>query len=230
MDFFTGLVSFFTDKRHSISAKLFGIILIISTVFLINNLLGFTFYYSTNQKITQIEKIERLKRDTLLGKENFLFLNTMEEKLKKRENVFDKFGELFSRTEFNGAKEKKDSLLVEKTPTNIISGENATTNTEQSAQLTITRSRLWHTITSTFVFLIILIVVPFMPFIAGDFSKESLLAVIGVFTTTAFLIWLFQFLLGLIPLINNNAIYNYLINGLIQIFIGFLLIRYINKN
>ncbi len=230
MDFFAGLVSFFTDKKHSISSKVLGIIFIVATVFFINDLLGFTFYYSVNQKINQIEKIEKLKRDTLLSPENFVFLNRLEARLKDRENIVDRFINMFKETALN----ETGKLSVETSKTTNIDFEMNTSSKEKRVLIENNedidlRSRLWHTISSTFVFLFILIIVPFMPFITKDFSKGSLLAVIFIFVLTSGLVWLSQYLLGLIPLIRNTPIINYLINASTQIAIGYLLVRLIKN-
>jgi hypothetical protein len=68
-----------------------------------------------------------------------------------------------------------------------------------------------------------------MPFISKNFSKESLLAVIVIFVSMSGLVWLSQYLLGLIPLIMDTPIINYVINASTQLVIGYLLVKLIKN-
>lgn len=86
------------------------------------------------------------------------------------------------------------------------------------------RSKLWHTVTSSILFIIftlfvfvVMLVVPF-----SQKKEDRFNTVVGIlvfFPFLAFGIWLFQWLLGFIPVINNSPWINYLINILVNILI-----------
>jgi len=100
MDFFKELLKFFTDKEYTFTSKFFGLLIVVLTVFLINNLLGFSFYYSNNQKITQLKNIEDIKKSCT----NARLLKTLEmteNKIINRKDVFDAFLSIFSKDSFD---------------------------------------------------------------------------------------------------------------------------------
>lgn len=79
------------------------------------------------------------------------------------------------------------------------------------------RSKLWHTVTSSILFIIltlfVLILLLVFPFVTE--KKDRFNTVVGLLAALPFLafwIWLFQWLLGFIPVINNSPWINYLIN------------------
>ncbi|MCE4563924.1 hypothetical protein INQ51_06340 [Maribellus sp. CM-23] len=83
------------------------------------------------------------------------------------------------------------------------------------------RSKLWHTVTSSILFIILALLVFVLllvfPFVTE--KKDRFNTVVGILAFLPFLafwIWLFQWLLGLIPVINNSPWINYLINILIN--------------
>jgi len=81
------------------------------------------------------------------------------------------------------------------------------------------RSQFWHTITSSF-FLIVLMVGTFLvPFNEKQFNWSTIVTVIFMVGALAFFVWLFQYVLGLIPIIFNKPWINYILNFIIQSFI-----------
>lgn len=88
------------------------------------------------------------------------------------------------------------------------------------------RSNLWHTVTSGFTFILfsilLLLLSPFIIFDERKFNVESFFVIILVLPIFALLIWLSQFLLGLIPVMFNKPWINYSLNFIVNIL--FLLI------
>ncbi|MCY1719575.1 hypothetical protein OU798_04440 [Prolixibacteraceae bacterium Z1-6] len=96
------------------------------------------------------------------------------------------------------------------------------------------RSRLWHTISSgalivvlaLFVFILML----FVPFYSKKENRLSVfIGILMVFPFLAMWLWLFQWLLGLIPVINNMPWINYLINIGVNILIVIALTLYFQR-
>ncbi|WP_319502145.1 hypothetical protein [uncultured Draconibacterium sp.] len=96
------------------------------------------------------------------------------------------------------------------------------------------RSRLWHTVTSGILIITLaifaFILMLFVPFYMKEGNKLS--AFIGLFMVFPFLalwLWLFQWLLGFIPVINNMPWINYLVNVVVNIFIVVVITIYFQR-
>jgi len=97
MDLFKEIFQFFANKQYSIASKFIGIIIVLLSLFFIDNILGFSFYYSNNQRITQIKNLQDLKIEC---KDNPKLLSTIIDdihEIVKQKNVIKNFLELFSR-------------------------------------------------------------------------------------------------------------------------------------
>ncbi len=107
MDFLKEIFRFFIAKDYSFASKFIGFIIVLIAIFLIDNLLGFSFYYSNNQKINQIRSIEELK--TECANETIIYtINEVENEIINRKNVIEIFLNLFSKDAID---KKSDNLL-----------------------------------------------------------------------------------------------------------------------
>jgi len=193
-------VKFFTNSTHSYSSRLIGFIIVLSLLFFIDNMLGFSYYYNINQKINQIERIENIKKHINEDSELLKNLKSIERDVIRRENVLSKFTNLFTKESLNGQNNN------------------------------IYRSRILHTISSSFLFILLLILVPFFLFYQEKrINSNFVLATIFSTITFAFLIWLFQHLLGFIPVIWGNPIYNYILNAIVNVIVFAILYVYVVK-
>ncbi len=84
------------------------------------------------------------------------------------------------------------------------------------------RSKLLHTLTSSYALIILLIMLPIIPFTEVKFDWSMMMGIVLFMIITAGLIWLNQYLFGLIPLINNTPWINYTINIIAQTIVGVL--------
>lgn len=276
MEFLKEIFKFFIDKEHSFTSKFIGILLVITALFVIDNILGFSFYYSSNQKVTQLETIESLKKDCPNNIDLLKILNETESKIINRKNVFEEFVNLFSKEKFDVKNELqlsiidtvyvvkydtiyihtkssnqlwlpifKDSLLSEiyfrkgATSDSISTSKILENNIADSLHKSFesfnikeneeheikSRSRLWHTLTSSYFLIFLMIILPVFPFTEKPFNWNLLIGVLFFAILCAGLIWLNQYILGLIPLIFNKPWINYILNILIHtifwVWIGF---------
>lgn len=231
MDNIGSYFHFFVDKKISVSRRIFVFIIILLVAFLVNNFLGFTFYYSTNQKINQIEKIESIKQQFPLEVKTKSYLCDIESRIVHRENLYVRSLELFSHSKIDNVEE---SAILRSPCDSLASvtcqGESSVQNrSNTSGRALRSGSRLWHTITSTWVFLLIMLVLPFAPFFIDDVDRDTVLGIILMFLLAFGCVWLFQYLLGLLPVFGKIPIYNYMINVVIQFLIGWLLAKWFNK-
>ena len=284
MDLFHSIFKFFITKDYSFASKFIGLIIFLTFVLVIDNFLGFSFYYSNNQKITQLKNIECLKKECST---NTILLNTLSEtetQILNRKNIFDNFIDLFSREPFDeinkisnkGIKSEnnpenistqndsinstwklpinlvlnnqKDSIFKDTLIGNIVIQKQntknySTANKKQSnllcnnkknvvstnAMNNRSRSKVWHTITSSYLFILVLIILPIVPFTQKKFNWSLLLGILILMIIDAGFIWLFQSVLGLIPVIFNRPWINYSLNVFINTIIIFMIILISDK-
>jgi hypothetical protein len=261
MDIFKELFKFFINKKYSFTSRFIGLIIILMVLFSINNLLGFSFYYSTNQKITQIKNIETLKKECINNQRLMSILEETENEIINRKNLVENFFDLFSKEPFKGEAKNNydlpDTIFITKYDTikifqnsynipwylsqldssnlikkkfsdsvkreqpvqiaNNITIDSTTNNSEKVISSTENeqlryRSKLWHTVTSSYLLILLMFILPIIPFTEKKFSWSMMLGMIFIMIFNAGFIWLNQFLLGLIPVILNRPWINYIVN------------------
>jgi len=267
------LLAYFSEKKYSFTSKIFVVLFAIVAIILINNILGFSFYYSNSQKISQLQTIENVKKDCRDPEVNNT-LNSIEKRIIQRKNIIEIFFDLFSKDPLDKNTQIADNLIdtvfITKTDTLYIFRENISYNkkskipfnnlyidTINQSQLpndslivslsedTIieilgdtnavkklplaesniqdkSRSQLWHTLSSSFAFILLFLILPIVPFTQKNFSWNMVLGMILFMFFDAGLIWLNQYLFGLIPLIYGQPWINYILNVIIHVL--FLLI------
>jgi len=271
MDLFKEIFKFFTDKEYSFTSKFVGIIILFTILFIFDNILGFSFYYSNNQKINQLKTIENLKRDCPNNLELINILDDLEDKIIKRKDLVETFLNLFSKEKFDAKTRastlaEHDTIYVLKYDTvdrqknqinedwkqfyldtallkriyknnyslnqRITPKENNPINKESNVKIkkenrtTInSRSRIWHTLSSSYFLIALMIFLPLIPLTLKPINWGMFIGMIFFSIICAGLIWLNQFLFGLIPVIRNTPWINYVVNFLIHtstlMFIGY---------
>ncbi|NDW18363.1 hypothetical protein D0T53_05455 [Dysgonomonas sp. 216] len=216
------LFNLFLNKEYSIKSKILWGVLLIILIIGINDFVGFTFYYSASKEIELISQIETTKQTTN-NKELLSYLDSKEKEILNRKYLYEKFLDLFKQTEL-----VNDS----KNEVNSSSSNNTSFISEIFPEMPY-RSQLWHTITSSFVqilaLIILLILCIIAPFRTDIKDKQSVGIYIIIFILSsalgAGLIWLTQFLFGLIPVILDRAYINYGIQILFQILLIYISIK-----
>ncbi|OWP32585.1 hypothetical protein CBG53_03795 [Porphyromonas gingivalis] len=89
MDFLNNILSFITDSNKRLSVKTVVVILTLLSVFLVDNVTGFSFYHSNQRKLDQLESIQNLLKDTTLTTDVRHKLSLMQSRVFERENVFE---------------------------------------------------------------------------------------------------------------------------------------------
>ena len=101
MDLFVKVFEFITSNKTRLSAKATIFLLLIISLWLINNVFGFSYYYNVNKKISILKEISILHQDTLFQKSTIKSLDTLEAEVLERKNIINHFSDL----------SKKDSLI-----------------------------------------------------------------------------------------------------------------------
>lgn len=217
-EIFKGIINYFVDKTRPVTPKITWGIFIILFLLLADNTIGFSFYYINNQKLEHIKKIEDIKQLCKLDTSLYHYVNDLEQEVLYRKNVFQWFGELFNKVELS-----KDSQIDSKKTTKPEDGNKAKDFFLKIFPEQPSRSQIWHTITSSFIWIValILLIITLLisPFIK---TKEKIGLLVGCLLgiiIIAGVIWFLQWLFGLIPVILHRAYINYIIQIGFQTFI-----------
>lgn len=203
-------IGFFESDRISISRKIVIPLLVILTILLLDNILGTSYYWINKIETDYIVKIEEAKK--ICGSDSILVAHFNEkiENAINRQNIFQWFGSLFQNTKLDDVKEPNGTDL------NI----NIFSKIEKLFP-EVERNQMWHTITSSLLWIILLVLLSlfliFAPFLV---EKDKLAMVLGAIIgigVIVFFIWITQWIFGLIPVILNRAYINYTLQLIINL-------------
>ena len=91
------------------------------------------------------------------------------------------------------------------------------------------RSNIWHTISSSYILILIIVIVLMTPFFQDKLSWNLIIGVFSFILIDAGLIWLNQYLFSLIPVILNEPIINYILNFLVHTIFWAVIIKQLAK-
>lgn len=214
-DFLSKIWDFFSNERISLTPKITIPLLLIMIAFLFVDYYGFFYYYANSEKVEYLSKIEEAKEkcasDTILVS----YLDGMMNDAMNRKNVFQWFG-----------------LLFENKNVETISYKNS--NATEDIFPLCERNRLWHTITSSLLGIVVMGIALaglVYVFIFGSNNKSVVFArIIMLILVSVLIIWLSQWIFGLIPVIAGRAYINYILNSIINIIIITLVYRKLDNS
>jgi 4-amino-4-deoxy-L-arabinose transferase-like glycosyltransferase len=219
MDVFGGLLNFITDKKWSSFAKIITFLCFFLLAVFIDHLVGFTYYYWTENQLSQIEKIEALKEKYAKDKYLSAELNIMEERiLRKNRNIISDYFPFEENRRLVALEARRDSiylayagggadtlLIVEKQPDsassrfNFISAEFLT-----KKESSLIGTKFWHVFTSSYSFILTLVLLPFALAFQGRVNKETLIGLLVVTVAGLLMIATFSSLFKLLPEFKNE--------------------------
>jgi hypothetical protein len=193
---FTNILVFFTDKSRSLGSRGLFLVIFLSTFFVLDYFSGLTFYIATSFKLDQIEKIEKIKIENPNNIDLHEELNKIESELIQRKNIQEYFS-FFENP-------PKDSLKINKF--------NSLNPSESTLDISfIRRSNILHIVTSSYSFVIIILILPFTFFTEKRTDKNFIVGIIFGIIILLGLTWFFSYLFSLIPLLKYPWI-NYMLN------------------
>jgi len=211
LELLNSLFKFFTDKSQRLSRKALLIIGGIMLLILIDNTLSFSYYYNTEKRLEQIKEINEILNDSTLSNDETTILKKLRSDLIIRKTWKDHTYRIISQIEF-----KSDSSEI-------------TDNKENDKQNE--RSYFWHFLSSGWVFIFIMIV---MPFIGLADKKTSLGTTIGILLVIEplFLVmaWGFAKAFSYIPILFGNPIVNYFLNVILSFILIYILTKVSGNN
>ncbi len=205
-------IVFFESDRISISRKIAIPLLVVVTILLLDNILGTSYFWINKMETDYIVKVEEAKK---ICESDSVLVSYFDKKIDNainRQNVFQWFASLFKSTQIDNVKEIHETNL----------NDHLFSDIEKWFPEVVERNQMWHTITSSFFWLICLFVLLFSLFFALFENKTDTIVtllsnIIGI-GIVVFLIWITQWLFGLFPVILQRAYINYILQFIINIF------------
>lgn len=232
MDFFTGIINFFTDRSWSISVKAAIVLVILALVLIIDHMTGYSYFLWRGSQLNQIERIEALKSKNKNDPYLLLHLDIMEEEvLSKNRNILKDYFSFYSAPRLLSLEAKRDSILsafafksdtsslIATAPDSIINKRNKSQDFTIRPKTNISSQRgsssigldYLHIITSSYSFLLLILVIPFVPLSKKELNFNMILGALTVVVINIFFVWLFSFLFGFLPDLGADW-KNYLVN------------------
>ena len=195
-------INFFESDRISVSRKIAIPLLMLLVVLALDNILGISYYWINKIEIDYIVKVEEAKA---VCESDSIILFHLDDKIEKainRKNIFQWYASLFE----NANIEKNTEVNITNSDGNILS-------VIGKWFPEVERNQMWHTVTSSLLwvilFAILLLFLIFAPFVVEKDKVATIIGVIFGLGILAFLIWITQWIFGLIPVILNRAYINY---------------------
>lgn len=220
MELFNSIFQFFTDNTKKFSHKTILVLFSIFIIIILDNVLSFSYYYNNEKKISQIQSINSIVKDTTINDKERKMLFTLRDKIILHKTWKDNVWDFFTSIEFKNDVKPSLNVIEKKKDIAIIKEPNK-----------VERNYYLHFITSSWFFLLVILIVPFVGFSDKNTSFLTALMIILFFVIPLFLFlgWIFAKIFSFIPIILNNPINNYILNFILSflliILFGFLISR-----
>jgi hypothetical protein len=203
MNYIVQLIDFLFNERIRLSSKTIIVIASLFTLFLLDNILGFSYYFNTSRKIEQLQKLNTIVNDTTLDKNTKEFVLNLRQNIINRENIITQSFFFF-----------RNIKLTSSTKAHI----NKSIEVKEKAEIVLRNNFWFHISAGGLYYLMGILMLPIMIF--AD-KKPSIIQriVTGIITGLVFyaLGLLFYWICDFIPQLGNSTwIWNYLLNFLIQ--------------
>jgi len=206
---FSSIIHFLTDKTRNLSSKALFIVFGIIVLVFLDNTFSFSYYYNTSQKITQVSEINEGLKDSTFS------ILERKKLIKLRTNIIEH-------------KTIKDKAYDYLTNLNFETSESDPSKTIETVKLETQRNSRIHFITSSWwiilSFGIFAIAIPFILLTQRRDIFNTLLGFIFIEGFAYLIALLLSKIFSFIPLIDNNPIYNYILNVILSGIILFILV------
>jgi len=204
LELLDSIFKFFTDKTKGLSHKAIFVILTITALVVIDNTLSFSYFFNTQNKIEQIQGLNKILNDTTLTSNERKEIQIIRKDIIFRSTWKDKTFNFISQIEFKS--EPSDSTI------------------KIDSEPVFERSYFWHFITSGWAFIIVMILMPFVGLFSENTSIGNLISILIILEPILYgMAWIFAKLFSLIPVLFGDPTYNYLVNIVLSSALTFLI-------
>jgi hypothetical protein len=205
------LVTYITDKERRLSTKTYVTIICLTLVIILDNVIGVSYHYSVDKKLSELQITGQILKDTTLDKNTRLELTTLRNKIIARKHYSDQFTDAIKTLFKKEITTIQTSIPIKETPT--------------------PRNNFWFLMSVSgiylLLYLIILIVFPFMD--KGNSIGQKIAIVIIFIVFAGLNALLYYWLFGFIPKLGDTWTWNYVLNFVVQIILFALTITLIMK-
>jgi len=212
MSYIDHFTAFLFDENRRLSSKAAVVVFVFLAILLIDNILGFSYYFNTDKKIEQVQKLNYIIKDATSDSNTKAFALQLRSEIIDRENVILQTFSFFRNIKWKSSRNAQISIPKETDKTNE----------------SVIRNNFWFNISAGgLYYLLAIIMIPLMVFTDKTTSFLQRLAT-GILTSALFFAfgWFFYWVCNFIPQLSKSTwAWNYILNILIQvIFVGLLLI------
>lgn len=207
MELVNSIFHFFTDKTKKLPYKLILLLSTLVLIALLDNFLSFSYSYNNNNKIAQIEGINNILNDTSITKYEREKLLVLRKDILNRSTWKDKSYDVLTSIEFKN--DKKSNVNVPE-----IKGTKNSSQVSKEKPKFIERDYWWHFISSSWLFIILMFVIPVISFLDKETIFWQTIGVIIILEPLLYgICWIYAKVFSIIPIIYNNPFYNYFLNA-----------------
>ena len=225
------------DKSQSLGTRVATVITIVALIFIFDCVTNFTYNIFISNKLSNLEAVNNLKTIYQSDSIHFKELLKIEKNLLERKHYFvDRIFFKPSMIDFMSrstpaTNDTRADSISRNTPK--VNGTDNTTNfnTTKNISSETIRSNFWMVLSSSYLFVLTLFIFFFAPVFTKE--KRSLRFFIGWFASLVILILIIAFITWTayqIPIINNNPLWNYIINFLIHTFLIMVIVKMLPKS
>lgn len=203
------VANFFVDGKHAITKRLGVGLIILGLAFVIDDQVGITYFYATNQKIDQAQRIA-----TIISNDS-IDTGTRTELRKLQLTILRRKGFVSQSWDFIKAE--------------ISSRTNQTASTKPTSIIDVRSNIFYHVISSSWLLLLISVIGIIGLLLQKKIGGYEIGGIILVIIMIGVLVTGFSLLFSLIPTISTNPSFNYALNAILHLIIMIIVIRIIAK-
>jgi hypothetical protein len=216
MDLLNKIWDFLVDSNRHFSAKasIFGLTLL--TIFLLNDVTGFTYYYNTKNKIEQVKALADITRDTLLSATVRIEALALQQQVLTRQTIPEqttiRAKQLYA--DFQGFLDNR-----QQSSTKVVTHSSSGIPVESVMITTNGRNNfIFLMTTSGIALLVIVIMIPIgIVLIYQQGWGSATLGAVAVEIVFLLIAWFSYITLNLIPMLGSTWTWNYVLNSCIQV-------------
>lgn len=203
MELINSILHFLTDKTKKLPHKVILCLVALIFIVVIDNFLSFTFSYNNSNKIEQIQGINKILSDTTLTKYEKEKLLTLRQNIVNHNTWKDKAYNFLNNFKFNEKIEGEKKITIPEIKTD-------------DKTKAIERDYYWHFVSSSWIFIFLMVILPFIMFFDKQSSFWQVVGIIIIVEPILYCIcWLYGKVFSYIPVIDENPLYNYILNALL---------------
>lgn len=210
MSYLDHITAFLFDENRRLSSKAAVVFFIVLSILFIDNVLGFSYSFTIDKKIEQVEKLNRVIKDPSTDSITKQFALSIRKDIIGRQNILNQTLSFFRGKSNNSIKHQA----------------NIPTDSANAKEVAIKNNFLFHSTAGGLWYLLAIVMLPVMIFTDKKTSLPQRVST-GIFAGLILFGfgWFFYWLCTFVPQLSSTTwVWNYIVNFLIQALLIFLLV------